>query len=141
MKKLFCLLFVLVVCLCSVSFAESDLPALGSHYSLFLDARNYPGGKGVGLDYESLTIDLYLLDDESAGYVCVARCEDGYFYTSGFKKFNVLKKDSYYNCIYLNGEYFTAEYDENGVDLWVTYLNNQYRLHPVSVSSYFEDVR
>lgn len=141
MKKLICLLLLLVL-LPVFSLAEYTEPySVDQHYVLFFDAVGTATGKGNSFDYDSLCIDLYMMKNHETAYVIICKCFSDLFTTSGMEKYTISDKDGVLYFVRDNGEYFSAVYDENGVDLWISYDNTQFRMKPVSSLSYFEDIR
>ncbi len=140
MKRIFCLLFVLVL-LPVFSLADSaETYSVDQHYVLFFDAVGTATGMGNSFDFDSLCIDLYMMKDHDTAYVIVCKCFSDLFTTSGMEKYSVSDRDGTLYFIRDNGEYFTAAYDDNGVDLWIVYDNSHFRMKPVSSISYFEDI-
>ena len=140
MKNLFCLLFVLVL-FPVFALAEYTEPcAVDQHYTLFFDAVGTATGMGNSFDYDSLCIDLYVMKDRETAYIIICKCFSGLFITSGMEKYTISDQGGALYFVRDNGEYFSAVYDENGVDLWISYDNTQFRMKPISSLSYFEDI-
>ena len=140
MKRLFCLFLLLALAACAFpGCAESY--SVDQHYTLFFDAVGTAAGMGNSFDYDSLCIDLYLMKGHETAYIIVSRCFSDLFVTSGMEKYTVSDQNGVLYFVRDNGEYFTADYDENGTDLWIYYDNTQFRMRPISSLSYFEDIR
>ena len=141
MKKLICLLLLLAL-FPSFAFADSaDSYSVDQHYVLFFDAIGTATGMGNSFNYDSLCIDLYMMKGHETAYVVICRCFSDLFTTTGMEKYTVSDQNGVLYFVRDNGEFFTAVYDENGVDLWVFYDNSQFRMKPVPSLSYFEDIR
>ena len=140
MKKLFALLFVLVL-LPIVSFAELPSKNFSAHYTLFMDDSSTRGVKGEKVfDYDSLGLDLYMIEGGKECYFTSIRSFSGIVITGTTHASIVALGD----VLYLaddSGYYFTVTYDENGEDLWIEYEGRSLRLRPVPVFSLYEDFR
>ena len=137
MKKLLCLL-LLVLFLPLVAFA--DTPSIISHYSLYFDARLCVSGKNANpFDYDMLCLDVYFTDDDSQAYFSYTEFFAGTYISSGLCPMTVARRDG---LIYLTdgkGSALCSWYDENGTDLWLTYRDHDFRLHPTVSFALYED--
>lgn len=138
MKKLFCLLFVLIM-LPLVSFAD-DPVIMASHYSVFISgSANRSTGKGPLFPFDSYSADLFISEGGSRGYLMTAKCFSGVFICSGMVNVTIAESDGVLYIADERGNYVTATRDENGTDLWITLENCLFRMQPVPAFSVFND--
>ena len=116
--KRFISLFLVLLFLCSVSFADSDPVSVSAHYSLFFDAIVASDGKGNSYDFDTYCVDLYLLKGENKAYVNAVTCFSGVFTNSGTVPVSVAERDGLLYFVYENGNTFTGFFDDSG-DLWL----------------------
>ena len=138
MKRFVCLLFVFVFI---PLFAFADRVALSNHYALFISGGAGTAGKGSLFDFDSLSVDLYLLEDDEKGYICTSKCFSGLFITSGMVSVTLADQDGVLYIVDNNGNFYTAVRDDNGTDLWIDLEGYSFRMRPVADLSYFEDVK
>lgn len=137
MKRFFCL-FLLLLFVPLFSLADSLF--ISRHYSLFIDSTaNITAGGSSMFEFDSLCIDLYIMNDESTAYGTFSRAESGLYLTSSCRFTIRTRNDGSVIFAQDNGEYFVADFDENGTDLWINYNGRNYRLRPVPAFSVFED--
>ena len=137
MKKLFCLLLVLVL-LPVVSLADPRI--IYAHYAFFMDdesSRTPKGGKVI--DYDSLCLDLFILEGGKECYLTSVRSFSGIVIT-GTTNASITERDGLLYLSDQSGNYLTAYYDENGEDIWLQYENHYFRLRPVPVFSMYTDM-
>lgn len=137
MKRLFSLLLILLFV---PLFAYSEgSPQIISHYSMAADFRPYSTGKGSSPFYiDGLMLDIYFTDSNVV-YFWSCECIKGEYIASGVSKRTVVERDGIMYIVKDSGYYLTAWYDENGTDLWISYDDHFYRLHPVPLFSVYED--
>ena len=114
---------------------------MSQHYVLFFDALGTATGMGNSFEYNTLCIDIYMLNDNKTAYVMISQCVHDFFISTGTEKYSVNEVKGVLYFVRDNGEFFTAIYDENGTDLWINYHDTQMRMRPVSSLSYFEDIQ
>lgn len=137
MKKFF-VLFLVLLFVPLFSYSE-EAPQIVSHYSMSADFRSFSVGKGGSqFDSDALLIDLYFTDSNVA-YLWSCVCIGGTYLASGFNERTVVERDGIIYLANPSGSFYTAWYDENGTDLWLSYDNRSYRLHPVPAFSFYED--
>ena len=140
MKKLITIILILALAL-----AESEGPLyVEKHYSLHIDSHdngfNYGNGSRL-FTFDSYTLDLYLMTDQKTGYLMETTCIDGIFLSSGTMEVKLVDFNGALRIVYSGGNYLTAEWDENGEDLWVTLDRGAFRMHPVAKAHYSNDWR
>lgn len=137
MKRFLCL-FMVVFLIPVCSFAESLF--IDKHYSLFIDSTaNIVGTGGSLFEFDSLCIDLYIMNDESTAFGTFSLTDSGVYLTSSCRFTIRTRGDGTVIFVQDNGEFFEVEYDENGTDLWIYYNGRNYRLRPVPAFSIYED--
>ena len=137
MKKLIC---VLLIVFFLPAVASAERVTIKQHYSLFIDSPGAMGGREAKFGFDSLCIDLYLMSDDSSAYICISRCEDGFFLTSGIQKLSLIQKEGFLRLVEDNGQYFDIVNEEDNDSLWISYNNTQYRLIPVQTFSALNDM-
>ena len=146
MKKLITLLLILALALPASTLAESEGPLyVEKHYSLHIDSHdngfNYGNGSGRLFTFDSYTLDLYLMSDQKNGYLMETTCIDGIFLSSGTQEVKLVDFNGQLRIVYAGGNYFNAEWDENGEDLWITLERGDFRMQPVAKAHYSNDWR
>lgn len=137
MKKLLCVLLVLVL-LPVVSLADPRL--ITSHYAFFMDDESSRGPKGEKvIDYDSLCLDLFILEGGSECYLTSVRSFSGIVIT-GTSNMSIAERDGLLYLADQSGLYLAAYYDENGEDIWLQYENHYFRLRPVPVFNLYTDM-
>ena len=140
MKKLLCLLFVLVF-LPVVSFAADKKP-IEAHYTAFVDESATYGSKGSKIiDYDSLCLDLYIVEGREEGYLLSVRSFLGLIVSSGTIHVDIAERNGVFYLADDNGNYITASPDENGDGIWLEYEGLHIRLRPVPSASPYGDIR
>ena len=145
MKKLITIILILALALPALALAESEGPLyVEKHYSLHIDSHdngfNYGNGSRL-FTFDSYTLDLYLMSDQKNGYLMETTCIDGIFLSSGTMEVKLVDFNGALRIVYSGGNYLTAEWDENGEDLWVTLDRGAFRMHPVAKAHYSNDWR
>ena len=97
-----------------------------------------PKGEKV-IDYDSLCLDLFILEGGSECYLTSVRSFSGIVIT-GTSNFSIAERDGIMYLADQSGLYLSAHYDENGEDIWLQYENHYFRLHPVPVFSLYTDM-
>ena len=146
MKKLITLLLILAMALPAAALSESDGPLyVEKHLSLFIDSHdngfNYGNGSGRLFTFDSYTLDLYMLSDQKTGYLMETTCIDGIFLSSGTQEVKLAEINGKLRIVYTGGNYFNAEWDENGEDLWITLDRGSFRMQPAKKAHYSNDWR
>ena len=137
MKKLLCLLLVSVL-LPVVSL--SDPRIISAHYAIFMDDESSRGPKGEKVfDYDSLCLDLFILEGGKECYLTSVRSFSGIVIT-GTTNASIAERDGLLYLADDSGNYWSAYYDENGDDIWLQYEGRYLRLHPVPVFSLYTDM-
>ena len=140
MKKLFCLLFVLVL-LPVVTFAADKKP-IEAHYTAFIDESATYGTKGSKIiDYDSLCLDLYIVEGWEEGYLLSVRSFLGLIVSSGTIHVDIAERNGVFYLADDNGNFVTASRDENDDGIWLDYESMHIRLRPVPTATYFGDIR
>jgi len=140
MKKLLCVLFVLAL-LPVFSFAESFSKPISAHYTLYMNEESTYGPKGEKVfDYDSLCIDLYMIEGGQECYLHIVSSFSG-FVLSNTTNASFITRNGITYLADDNGLFTVVEYDENGEDLWIVYENRTLRLRPVPVFNLYEDFR
>lgn len=138
MKRFICLFIALAMIPMA---ALADRVALSEHYALFISGGAGTAGKGALFDFDSLSADLYLMEDGQTGYLCTTKCFAGVFITTGMIKITISDQAGTLYFVDDNGGFVTAVYDENGEDLWISLEGHQFRMSKVRDLAYFDDVK
>ncbi|MBQ1789367.1 MAG: hypothetical protein II008_04250 [Oscillospiraceae bacterium] len=145
MKKLLSLLLILALALPALALAESSEPLyVNKHYAMHLDSHEngFASGKGGRIfTFDSYTLDLYLMTDQKTGYLLETTCIDGVFLSSGTMEVKMVDFNGTLRIIYSGGNYLTAEWDENGEDLWITLDRGTFRMRPIEIINASNDWR
>ena len=141
MKKALAFLFlsVLLMSVVSVSLADLDPLYVSKHYTLFIDARIATSGKARLFDFDSLCVDLYMMDGDQRAYLSVSKSFSGIFIASGTVAVNVVENNGTLFFASDDGNYTTGRYDENGEDIWLDLEGRTFRLRPVPTFSVYDD--
>ena len=135
----FLLSLFLLLSLVSVSLADLDPLYVSRHYTLFIDGRLATSGKASLFDFDSLCVDLYMLDGDQRAYLSVSKSFSGIFIASGTVAVNVVENNGTLFFASDDGNYTTGRYDENGEDIWLDLEGRTFRLRPVPTFSIYED--
>lgn len=132
MKKLFCLLIVLVVAFsCFSSFALAD-KHLFAHYSLFVDGEFYNSFFNAGFKFDTQMYDVYLYDDFSGALFSKEEWYYGQRINYGLKEAKYTSSSSSFTLTFDDGSTISGYWDENDEDMWLNLGGDSYfRLHPV----------
>ena len=140
MKRFFCLLFVLCL-LPVVSFAAEKKP-IEAHYTAFVDESGTYGSKGSKIiDYDSLCLDLYVVEGWEEGYLLSVRSFMGLIVSSGTIHVDIAERGGVLYLADDNGNFITATRDENDDGIWLDYEGIRFRLRPVPSASPYADIR
>lgn len=124
MKRFFCFLFVLVL-LPLVSFAD---PGVVLCYRMNFYAASYNDDHPGYFDYDSMIIDVYLMDDFQTAYYSKNTWKNGSIESTGFVKCSILKTENGRHPLsFPNGEMMYFYYDEDG-RFWLEMENGTYHL-------------
>ena len=145
MRKLITIILILALAMPALAMAESKGPLdVEKRYSLHIDSHdngfNYGNGSRL-FTFDSYTLDLYLMTDQKTGYLMETTCIDGIFLSSGTMEVKLVDFNGALRIVYSGGNYLTAEWDENGEDLWVTLDRGAFRMQPVAKAHYSNDWR
>ena len=139
MKRLFALFLVLLL-IPAISFSDDGDPIyISKHYSLFVDGRHSVGKDANFFDFDSLCVDLYMVEGNEKAYLSVAKSFLGIFADSGSLAVTVKEKDGILYFVSSDGNLTTGYYDENGEDLWLDVAGHTFRLRPVEPFSIYDD--
>lgn len=126
MKKLFCLLLVLML-FPVLSFAD---PGVVLSYRMNLYGSQYNEDHPGSLPFDTMMIDVYLMDDFNTAYYCKTIWSDGNIDTTGYAKCTVSDGDNSRHVLtFDNGEVMSFYYDENNA-FWLEMENGTYHLLP-----------
>ena len=136
MKKLIAVLLILVLSLPVFASAEY----LTDHYSLFISKQNIVSGKDASaFDFDSLTVDLYMLDDGEYAYIQITRCVSGIFLNNGMVKVRVADLGGTTYLVDGSGENLTVFNDESSDGLWITLGDSSFLMHRVQPFNMYSD--
>ena len=125
MKKLFCLLFLLLFLPLSSSADPGVVLCYRMNHYAAAYNENHPGY----FPYDTMIVDVYLMDDFKTAYYTKTEWIDGKIETTGFVKCIVSKgENNNYVLTFPNNEKMYFDYDENG-DFWLTMEYGTYRLY------------
>ena len=138
MKKLLIIVFILFLC----SSASADNVCLTEHYSALVDARSSVSGKGASMfDYDSLTLDLYLSDDSTTGYLNITTCISGIFFNDAMNPVRIATVNGQMYLVSGNGTNLRIERDAESQDIWIEYGQHMYRMRRVEPLSIYADIQ
>ena len=136
MKRFICLLFVLFL-LPVVSFADPGVVLCYrmNHYAAAYN-EDHPGY----FNYDTMIVDLYLMDDFKTAYYSKTVWSDGNIETTGFVKCTTSRTaDGKYFLSFPNGEIMQFYYDDS--KLWLQMDNGIYHLLECERFNIQEDLR
>ena len=121
--------FALVLALCCVSITCCADPGVCLCYRLYqyaaADNDLHPGS----FPYDSMFIDLYLMDDFKTLYYCKNVFSNGKIESTGFASCVLSKQEDQYHFILPSGESMYFYYDDSG-DFWLHMDGGSLRLYP-----------
>jgi hypothetical protein len=123
MKRFFCILFVLVL-LPVISFADPGVVLCYrmNHYAAAYN-EDHPGY----FDYDTMMVDLYMMDDFKTAYYMKTVWTDGKIDTTGFVHCTIQKSDGKYSLIFDDGSCFYFYYDDAS-NLWLEMNGGSFHL-------------
>ena len=137
MRRFFCILFALVM-LPVFSFADPGVVLCYrmNHYAAAYN-ENHPGY----FDYDSMIIDLYIMDDFQTAYYSKNIWSNGNIESTGFVKCTISRSsDKKHLLSFPNGELMSFYYDESG-KFWLEMENGIYHLLECEQFNIQEDLR
>ena len=124
MKRIICLLFVLIL-VPSISFSD---PGVVLCYRMNHYAAAYNDNNPGYFDYDTMMIDVYLMDDFTTAYYVKTLWVDGEIETTGYVKCTVSKGNNHDHILtFPNSETMSFYYDDNG-EFWLKMTNGTFHL-------------
>ena len=139
MKRFVCCLLVL---LSFLFLASADSKPIEAQYSFFVDRPGTYGAKGSKIiDYDSLCVELYVIEGFESGYLSTIRSFSGIVVSSGMVSVSIAERDGLLYFADDNGNYLTGYRDEETEDIWLNFETYEVRLRRLEPARMYTDFR
>ena len=137
MKKLLALTLVLLL----VPLASLADPGVALCYRMNFYASAYNEDNPGAFDFDTMIIDVYLMDDFSTAYYCKTTWASGKIETTGYARCTVSSApDKKHLLSFDNGEKMYFFYDDAG-EFWLEMENGTYHLLPCETFDIKKDLK
>lgn len=137
MKRFFCCLFVILFVF---PLAAADPKPIEAHYSFFVDRAGTYGTKGSKvIDYDSLCIEIYVVEGFETGYIIILRSFSGVVVSSGMINVTIAERDGLLYFADEKGNYLAGYRDDETDDIWLEFEGNVLRLRYLAPARMYSD--
>lgn len=142
MKKLITVILILVLLLPVLAIADTWPDRIIEHYSLLIDSHEGRAMTAVGSpifgDFDSFTLDWYVLSDGKTGYILETECVSGVFLNHGVRKVTRVDRGGTSYLVDDDGNHLNIMTDDDGT-VWIEFGYGYCRMQKVTPISAYTD--